>query len=287
MISKEIFLARISKGSYTFSMNQSSQSSRELHKQERESSPLLGRVPIASPPWTSLGKKLESQCRKAIYEFQLLEGISKVAVALSGGKDSLALLYLLHAISGRGVQKLDLYAIHIEGEFSCGAMVGGNFLEGICRELSIPLIRRQSTQKRESLSCYRCSRERRSLLFSAAKEVGAHTIAFGHHRDDNAQTLLMNLLHKAEFAAMLPKLSMIDYGVTIIRPLIYAKESDIRTFAQQYGFARLSCQCPVGQSSLRKESDLLLQQLERIFPNARENLASAGLLYGSTKATRR
>ena len=141
-----------------------------------------------------------------------------------------------------------------------------------------------STQKLETLECYSCSRERRRLLFEAAKSVGATTIAFGHHRDDHAQTLLMNLLHKAEFAGNLPKIHMQEYGVTIIRPLIYIAEQDIRTFSQQQGFARIMCRCPVGQNSMRKKVDQVLNEIEAIFPNARENIAKAGLLYGSQKA---
>ncbi len=168
-------------------------------------------LPIARPPWSGLGKRLESATRKAIYDFKLLDGVTKVAVALSGGKDSLALLFLLKAISGHGIQPLDITAIHVGGEFSCGAGIGKGYLQAICEALQIPLIQRQSTKTLDTLECYSCSRERRSLLFAAAKEAGCTTIAFGHHKDDNAQTILMNLLHKGEFAGNLPKLYMRQY----------------------------------------------------------------------------
>ena len=246
-------------------------------------------LPIAKPPWTALGKELESCVRKAIYDFDLLyrllnQGVEKIAIALSGGKDSLTLLFLLHALRGRGFPLFEIHAIHVDGEFSCGAGVQENFLKSICRELGINFISCTSTQKREELECYSCSRERRRLIFNAAKEVGATTIAFGHHRDDSAQTLLLNLLHKAEFAANLPKVEMQAYGITIIRPLIYVGEESIRTFAKQYGFARITCQCPVGQNSKRKTVDELLAHIETFFPNVRSNLAKAGLVYGSNKA---
>lgn len=242
-------------------------------------------IPIARPPWTALGKELESRLRKALFDFSLLDKTTeKVAIALSGGKDSLGLLFLLHAIRGRGFPLFDIVAIHVDGEFSCGAGVDAGFLGSVCKELDIPFLVRTSTQKREDLECYRCSRERRKLIFDAAKESGATTIAFGHHRDDSAQTLLLNLLHKAEFAANLPKVHMRDYGVTIIRPLIYIDEASLREFAKQYGFARISCQCPVGQNSKRKVVDQILKDLELHFPHVRSNLARAGLLYGSDKA---
>lgn len=242
-------------------------------------------LPIARPPWTTLGKRLESAVRKALFDFEMLKNVSKLAIALSGGKDSLSLLFMLKAIAGRGFPNFDLSAIHVCGEFSCGAGINVDDLRAICEELEVHFITRSSTQKLEKLECYSCSRERRRLLFEAAKSTGAHTIAFGHHRDDQAQTVLMNLLHKAEFAGTLPKIHMQEYGVTIIRPLIYIAEQDIQMFAKQQGFARLMCRCPVGQYSMRKRTDQLLKEIEAIFPNARENIAKAGLLYGSLKAS--
>jgi len=241
-------------------------------------------LPKVQPPWTGSGKRLESMLRKALYDFKMLEGLSKVGVALSGGKDSLCLLYLLKAISGRGIQNLEIHAFHVNGEFSCGSGVNQDYLQGICDQLDVNLIVKESTQKLETLECYSCSRERRRLIFDAAKSVGVETIAFGHHRDDSAQTVLMNLLHKGEFAGNLPNLKMREYGVTIIRPLIYVSENEIRTFAQQYGFARIMCRCPVGQTSMRKQVDTLLSEMEALFPNARENIARSALLYGSDKA---
>lgn len=243
--------------------------------------------PIACPPWTKLGRKLESMCRKALYEFELLNGVKKLAVALSGGKDSLTLLYLLKAISGRGFADFELYAIHVGGAYSCGAGVSEGFLRGICQELDIPLLCCESTQEREKLECYSCSRDRRTLIFEAAKNVGATTVAFGHHRDDSAQTVLMNLFHKGEFAGMLPKVPMHDYGVTIIRPLIYISEEEIKEFAKMYNFTRMVCQCPVGQDSKRKRTKDLIAEITKEFPNATENLSSASLQYGSQKALKK
>lgn len=239
---------------------------------------------LPQPPWSTLGRKLESAVRKALHEFQMLENVSKVGIALSGGKDSLALLFLLKAISGRGFPAVDITAIHVAGEFSCGAGVNQSYLQGVCDQLQVPLLVRESTQKLETLECYRCSRERRTLIFDAAKSVGISTIAFGHHADDSAQTLMMNLLHKGEFEGNMPKITMHHYGVTLIRPLIFLTEQDIRTFAQQQGFARVTCRCPVGENAMRKQVDSMLTEIEKLFPNARGNIASAGLRYSTGKA---
>jgi len=242
-------------------------------------------LPIARPPWKGLGKLLESKVRKAIYDFSLLDpDVEKIAIALSGGKDSLSLLFLLNAIRGRGFAPFKIHAIHVDGEFSCGAGISSGWLKNICQELDVEFSICSSTQKREDLECYRCSRERRRLIFDEAKKGGSTIVAFGHHSDDSAQTLLLNLFQKAEFAANLPKVPMRDYGVTIIRPLIYLAEESLREFAKEYGFARITCQCPVGQDSHRKKVDAFIRDVERFFPNARTNLAKAGLLYGSNKA---
>lgn len=224
--------------------------------------------------------------RKALYDFDMLKDVKKLAVALSGGKDSLTLLYMLKAISGRGFFPFELAAVNVAGAFTCGASIGRDFLQAICDAMDIQLVFRESTKTLENLECYSCSRERRKLLFDAAKSLGCHHIAFGHHEDDSAETLLMNLLHKGEFSGLLPKLYMVDYDITILRPLIYVPEHDIKGFAALHGFNRITCKCPVGQTSLRKKTDDLIRDMEELYPNARANLARAGLLYGSKKATK-
>jgi tRNA 2-thiocytidine biosynthesis protein TtcA len=236
------------------------------------------------PPWSGLGKRLESTLRKALYDFEMLDGVKDLAVALSGGKDSLTLLFLLKAVSGKGFPPFNLHAIHVDGAFSCGAGLGVDYLKNLCEAMGVNYIRKESFRKLEELECYSCSRERRSLLFEGAKEAGATTIAFGHTLDDNAETTMMNLLHKGEFAGMLPKLMMVEYGVTIVRPLIYVDERSIVEFAKQQGFLRAMCRCPVGQKSKRREMDQWIAELTEKYPNAKENIARASLIYGSKKA---
>ncbi len=247
---------------------------------------LLSSPPLALPPWKKTGKRLESLMRKALYQFCMLDLTQKkqkIAVALSGGKDSLSLLFLLNAISGRGFPELEIHALHIDGVFSCGASIGRRYLQSICAALHIPL-HIKTAEGGAPKECYSCSRKRRSLLFSMMKELDIQTIAFGHHRDDSIETLLMNLLHKAEFAANLPKLFLQKYHVTLIRPLIYISEKEIHSFATSYGFARIMCQCPVGQSSYRKKVKDLLNHIEELYPHTRDNLSQASHIYGSTKA---
>ena len=244
-------------------------------------------IPPPRPPWKALGRTLESATRKAIFEFGLFDGVSKLGIALSGGKDSLTMLFMLKAIIGHGTPNIDLVGLHVEGSVSCGASVGNPFLVDFCKQLEVPLFTRNTGPIEGKLECYSCSRRRRKLLFDMAKEEGCTTIAFGHHRDDNAQTTMMNLLHKGEFAGLLPKITLHAYGITVIRPLIFIEEQQIVSFAKQYGFNRITCRCPAGQKSIRKQTDGLLDILSTVFPNARANVASASVVYGSQKAQRR
>ena len=156
---------------------------------------------IPKAPFSKNGKNLESLLRKALFDFKMLDSAKSLAVALSGGKDSLTLLFLLKAILGYGVPNLPLSAIHVEGDFSCGANISTTFLKKICAELEVPLFiakskinkKRNSEQTKEKpkeLDCYSCSRESRKLIFDIMNKEKITTVAFGHHSNDVAQTLL-------------------------------------------------------------------------------------------------
>ncbi len=239
---------------------------------------------LAQPPWTQVGRYIEGQVRRAARQFSLIGDQKKIGVALSGGKDSMTLLYMLKAISGRGFPPFELEAFHVSGAFSCGASMAEKMIQKACDEIGVPLHILHSEQTLEKLECYSCSRERRKLLFNKALSLGIDTLAFGHHKEDNVQTLLMNLLHIASFEGMQPKVPMIRYGVTIIRPLILVKEADILSFSEIYGFLRVMCQCPVGQVSKRRSVKDLLKILEEEFPNAIENLSESSFKFGTKKA---
>ncbi|PCI78049.1 tRNA 2-thiocytidine(32) synthetase TtcA [Candidatus Aerophobetes bacterium] len=235
---------------------------------------------------SALERKIESLVRKAVYDFSLLPKDGRIGIALSGGKDSITLLLMLLKLSGRGFGKLDIQAFHVQGVASCGAGLATSALSAICKKLNVPLHILDSQIKEDQLHCYRCSRERRSLIFNAAKAQDIDFIAFGHHKDDQIQTLLLNLLHKAEFATSLPKIRMVDYGITIVRPLLYVDESSIVTWSKQKGFARVTCMCPVGQHSNRRKVQEIIEMLKQTFPNCKTNLFQAAMRYGSNKAIR-
>ncbi len=239
-------------------------------------------ISLATPPWTRLGKLMESQCRRALLEFDLLENKRDIGLALSGGKDSLTLLFLLAAIQGKGLPPFNLHGFHVSGAFSCGPSIQTNYLKKVCDAMNIPL--HISYVEKTPTACYPCSRKRRSLLFSMAKKCNIDTLAFGHHQDDSNQTLLLNLFQKGEFAANLPKVHMQKYKITIVRPLIYISEQSIIAFAKLHQFLRITCQCPIGQTSYRKKVATLIDQAEILFPHLKKNLSRASKKYGDNKA---
>lgn len=241
-------------------------------------------IPKITHPFNKIGRLIESKVRKALLEFSLVKNTNKIAVALSGGKDSLTLLYILKAIMGRGIDNIELFAIHIDGEFSCGPSCERKFLKDICDDLKIKIFFENLKNNFTDLDCYKCARERRKLIFDIAKKNDIYTIAFGHHRDDNIQTLLLNLFHKAEFEGMMPLVKFKKFGVTLIRPLIFVEEDEIIQFAKYYGILRTYCKCPIGQTSKRKNVKTIINEIEKEFPNIKTNLSQASFEYGSKKA---
>jgi len=235
-------------------------------------------------PFKPIGKKIESKIRKALFEFEMLKNTKSLAIALSGGKDSLCMLFMLKAILGRGFDKIELSAIHIDGDLSCGASFEKKFLQEICDKLEVKLYLKEVKINLKKLDCYSCSRKRRGLIFEIAKAKNIDTIAFGHHMDDNIQTVLLNLFHKAEFEGMMPKIKMHKFGVSIIRPLIFVEEVEILKFAKLYEFLKTFCKCPIGQNSKRKDVKKIIDNIEDTFPSIKSNLSRASFLYGSKKA---
>lgn len=241
-------------------------------------------IPKIPHPFNKVGKKIESKIRKALFDFSMLQNIKSLAVALSGGKDSLCLLFMLKAILGRGFENIELFAIHVDGDFSCGPAYEKKFLQQICDDLKIKIYFENLKNNFKNMDCYKCARERRKIIFEIAKKQNTRTIAFGHHNDDNIETLLMNLFHKGEFEGMLPVVKFKKIDVTIIRPMIYVEEDEICRFAKYYEILRTFCKCPIGETSKRKEVKKIITDLENQFPNIRSNLSLSSFVYSKQKA---
>ena len=227
-------------------------------------------------------KSLLRNAGEAITRFRMIADGDRVLVALSGGKDSGALLYLLRHLQSRAPVRFELAAVTVDGGW------GGHPIEPLqryCDALGVELVVRRAdivTTVSEKLDendtpCPLCARLRRGAIYRVARERAFGTVALGHHADDLIETLLLNLLSNGQLKAMPPLLRADDGVTTVIRPLLLSDESSIRDFARSAGLPRYACQClGSGRKDLwRPKVKQLVTELEERFPGARSSMRTA------------
>lgn len=210
-------------------------------------------------------KALNRAVGKAIHRYDMISDGDRIAVGVSGGKDSLTLLNVLKERQSRVPVNYGLKAIYIDPGFEGGFV---NALEDYCRDTGIPLrveytdfgIKGHSPENLEN-PCFLCSRLRRKRLFELADEMGCQKLALGHHKDDIIETLFLNICYAGEISTMLPSQRFFNGKFTVIRPLAFADEDTIRRFADDNGFPKFVNPCPTAEVSKRKEIKTLLQTL--------------------------
>jgi tRNA 2-thiocytidine biosynthesis protein TtcA len=228
-----------------------------------------------------LEKRLLTEVARASHDFRLLEPGDRVLVAVSGGKDSHALLYLLRQIQRRAPFDFSLLAVNIDqGHPGFPAHVLPDYFEREGYEYKIINEDTYSVVKEKvpegKTYCSLCSRLRRGILYTLAVELGATKIALGHHRDDVIETLLLNLLYSGQLKAMPARLRSDDGRNVVIRPLVYLSESDLKEFATAKGFPIIPCDLCGSQENLqRKQIKNLLNDLNAKNPKVRSNVFSA------------
>lgn len=216
---------------------------------------------------------LLKEVTRAVGEFELIANGDKVAVAVSGGKDSRALLELLLRHRARVPFHYDLLALHVVGT-SAGLPDRHPDLEPWFQRLGVeyhfpPL--ELPPDEPLPLDCFRCSWNRRKALFITAHELGCQKLALGHHADDAAVTTLMNLMFSGRLETMAPRVEFFDGAITVIRPLIYLPEKELVRYAQAADYPELT-PCPFGQDSKRGKIEGFLRQLGREQEQVRTNL---------------
>ena len=230
-----------------------------------------------------LEKRLLSNVARASRDHRLLEPGDRVLVAVSGGKDSHGMLYLLREIRRRAPFPFSLVAVNLDqGHPGFPADLLPRYFEAegyeyrILTEDTYSIVTSKIPEGKTF--CSLCSRLRRGILYTAAKEMGATKIALGHHRDDLVETLLLNVLYSGQIKAMPPRLLSDDGQNVVIRPLAYCAEKDLEELARAKAFPIIPCDLCGSQDDLhRKRVKALIDQLDRENPNVRGNLfASLG-----------
>ena len=204
-----------------------------------------------------LERKLRKQLGASIKHFGLIEPGDKVMVALSGGKDSYAMLTLMHRFVRSLPFDVELLPVHLDQQ---QPGYDGKPLRDWLDGYGLPYhILRQDTYSvvtdkiaEGATYCSLCSRLRRGVLYAHAKKLGCTKIALGHHRDDAAETVLLNLFYSGQLKSMPAKLSSDDGENTIIRPLIQCSEEKIARYAELMGFPILPCNLCGSQEGLKR-----------------------------------
>lgn len=233
--------------------------------------------------------RLTKKFHKACADYGLIADGDHILIGLSGGKDSLALVELL----GRRAQiykpRFEVTALHVRVK-ERAYQTDLRYLESFCAEAKVPLIVRdieigedpkisnlQSpiSNTRSVNPCFLCSWYRRKALFNVAQELGCNKIAFGHHRDDIIETLLMNLIYQGAFATMPPMLQLDKMPLQIIRPLCLIDEAELVHYAALCGYEKQTKLCPFEHVSSREKVKGLLEQIKALNPEAVDSMYGA------------
>ena len=220
-------------------------------------------------------KRLLGEIRRADETYHLIAPGDHVAVGVSGGKDSMALMMLLGAYRQFAPHSFFLSAITLK--------LGDPFdtapLQALCEKENIPLHIHDTgllpTLEKGKNPCSLCARIRRGALSRIAGEMGCNKLALGHHREDVLETYLMSALHEGRFYHLAPKAPMERAGVILIRPLIDAREAEIIRLANRLQLPVIKNPCPVDGQTKRSEMKALLTALERKIPGANDQLCAA------------
>ncbi|WP_459128609.1 tRNA 2-thiocytidine biosynthesis TtcA family protein [Guggenheimella bovis] len=223
-------------------------------------------------------KKLWTPFIRAIKDFELIEDGDKIAVAISGGKDSFLLAKLFQELYKHGNRNFEVsYFVMDPGYEEEHRKHILDTAEAL--ELPITIFEREIfdvAMKLDEKPCYMCARMRRGHLYSITRELGCNKLALGHHFDDVVETALMNVLSAGTTMAMMPKLHSTNFpGLELIRPLYYIEEKDIIRFSKETGLTFLNCACKVSTGEIvsnRKRIRILIESLKDDFPNLKKSI---------------
>jgi len=224
-------------------------------------------------------QKILSYMRKAIEDYNMIEENDKIAVGISGGKDSMTLLLGLKALQRFYPKHFDIIAVSVNPGFE---FFNATFIRTICNEMNIPFFEEESHIKeivfdirKEKNPCSLCANLRRGILNSIAIREGCNKIALGHNEDDVLETFILNLFYTGSISTFAPVSYMDKSKITLIRPLIYAPEKYIKKFIKRNNIEIMPKACPMDGVSKREDIKNLIKNLQIDIPHIRANLYGA------------
>ena len=224
-------------------------------------------------------KKTLGCLRKADDDFTMIEDGDRIAVGVSGGKDSLLLLHALSLYRRFSHKDFSLFAITVSMGIEPFDLTG---IKALCDSLNIPYLIRETEigriifdYRNEKNPCALCSKMRRAVLANTCVAEGYNKLALGHHREDAIETLLMSLFYEGRFHTFHPKTKMSRTGITVIRPLIYLPESHVKHMLNVLDLPVVSSPCPADGETRREEMKDLLRRIRQLYPDANDRFLHA------------
>lgn len=223
-------------------------------------------------------QKLMGLVRRCVEDYEMIEDGDKIAVGISGGKDSLVLLRLLAALRSYHNKKFTLQAITID----MGLGMDYSGIEEMCRELDVPytIVKTEIgpiifDYRKEKNPCSMCSKMRRGALNQALLDLDCNKLALGHHFDDAVETFIMSLIYEGRISCFQPVTHLDRTGVIQIRPMLYIHEKTVASFAQRENLPVLQNRCPVDKHTKREEIKDLIFSLAKDYPDLKERIFGA------------
>lgn len=224
-------------------------------------------------------QKLLSLVRQAVEKYQMIGEGDRIAVGVSGGKDSLTLVYALKELSRFYPKHFSVCAVSVDLGFENTDFSG---IRAFCGQLGVELSvihtqigRIVMEERREQNPCSLCAKLRKGALVQEAMRLGCNKIAYAHHKDDFVETMLLSLIFQGRFYAFPPVTWFEDTALTVLRPMMLVEEAQVKGFCSRYEIPVMKSPCPVDGTTKRAYAKELLSQLQREHPGAKERMFHA------------
>lgn len=219
-------------------------------------------------------QQLYSKVRQAIQDYNMIQEGDRIALGVSGGKDSLALLYALAGLRQFYPKSFELTAITVDLGYEGFDL---SAITSLCRTLQVEyvIVKTNIGKMIEKEGCSLCAKLRKGALHEKALELHCNKIAYAHNMDDIIETMMLSLIYEGHFATIPPVKEFSDSGLTLIRPLIYVTQAQANGFKNKYDLPVTSNPCPFDKTSERAYVRNLLKDIEKHAPGARKSMMHA------------